>query len=126
MGNDEVGRKYLDGQAPAHLQNTRPGQVHGYVQIISGDPIRQADVGPAPRTGMDVSEGDTAMCVHCQRHWIIKPGSGAVRGFCAKCNGVTCGKMKCENECLPFARELELMEGADPNATRSFPGAHIL
>ncbi len=56
------------------------------------------------------SGGDTVMCVHCQMHWIIKPGSGRSRGFCFNCGGVTCGKQGCEEHCVPFEKAIEEME----------------
>ena len=115
---DEVGGKiFLDGKAPAYLQYTAPGRVRGGIILLGGEPIRQNDHNK-PRSDFDVAEGDTTMCIHCQFHWIIRPGSGISRGFCHNCNGPTCGKMKCETECVPFEKALELIEGRDPNKTQ--------
>ena len=80
----------------------------------SGEPIRQ---GQRLHSDFEADEGDTVMCVHCQMHWIIKPGSGISRGFCANCNGLTCGKRKCETECMPWEKAMEILEGK--NATTS-------
>jgi hypothetical protein len=52
---------------------------------------------------------DTLQCCHCQETWQVRPGSGRRRGFCARCNQVTCGGPGCE-ECVPFARKIELYE----------------
>ena len=103
------------GKAPAFLQLTASGQrVRGSFTIAG--PLRPGQV----------SEGETVMCVHCQKHWEIKPGSGISRGFCFNCNGLTCGKQKCETECMPFEKSIEISEGRDQTMSQSFPGAHIL
>jgi len=47
-------------------------------------------------------EHDTLQCMHCQRHWIVRPGSGRQRGWCLKCNGPLCGVEQCMKECVPF------------------------
>ena len=52
---------------------------------------------------------DVLTCCHCQRAWVYKPGSGAKRGFCMRCNRVTCGCQACE-ECVPFEKRLDLFE----------------
>jgi hypothetical protein len=59
--------------------------------------------------GME-DEGETLMCVHCQMHWQVKPGSGTKRGYCMRCNGPTCGRRPCEKRCVPFERALEQIE----------------
>lgn len=69
----------------------------GYVEIVSPD--------------ASVSQGgETLMCVHCQMHWIVKPGSGKSRGFCMRCDGPTCGKLMCEIRCVPFEKMIEERE----------------
>lgn len=89
-------------KAPAFLQRTSlAGRVKGHIEICG--PLLP---GQEPR-------GDTMMCVHCQKHWIIEPGSGMKRGFCLRCNGVTCGKQACETVCIPFEKALEMTE--NPN-----------
>lgn len=40
-------------------------------------------------------EGETRQCVHCQFIWQYEPGSGHTRGFCLKCNGLTCARPEC-------------------------------
>jgi hypothetical protein len=54
--------------------------------------------------------GETLMCVHCQKHWIVQPGSGMQRGFCLNCDGPTCGKQHCEEHCVPFEKAIEQAE----------------
>lgn len=53
---------------------------------------------------------DTLQCTHCQKHWVVRPGSGRVRGFCLKCMGPTCGARACETSCVPAEKQLEAME----------------
>ena len=52
---------------------------------------------------------DAMQCVHCQAVWIVKPGSGIKRGFCTRCNRVTCGRPECD-VCLPFEKQCDLIE----------------
>jgi len=58
----------------------------GYVRIDSPD-------GPPV-------ERDTLQCVHCEKHWLVMPGSGRKRGWCMRCNGPSCGAKECM-ECRP-------------------------
>ena len=58
---------------------------------------------------MGIVENDTTQCCHCNSHFIMKPGSGTIRGFCTKCHAITCGNPKC-NPCVPFEEKLRLME----------------
>jgi hypothetical protein len=55
-----------------------------------------------------IIEADTLQCVHCGAHWVVKPGSGNVRGYCTRCNGPVCGP-RCA-ECVPLERRLEMLE----------------
>lgn len=86
--------RYLDGSPPPVLERSvrRPA---GYVETT----------GPLGSVG-----GETLMCVHCQRHWVVQPGSGMKRGFCFNCNGPTCGKKNCEEHCVPFEKAIEQIE----------------
>lgn len=43
-------------------------------------------------------EGETRMCVHCQYTWEYKRGSGIERGWCMRCNGITCQRDECAAE----------------------------
>lgn len=52
---------------------------------------------------------DTIQCVHCGRHWVPIKGSGRVRGFCMKCNGMVCGRKTCHT-CIPSEKRLEIRE----------------
>lgn len=52
---------------------------------------------------------DTLRCCHCGKMWIPVKGSGRVRGFCPKCNDVTCGP-ECTGTCMPIEKRIELYE----------------
>lgn len=54
--------------------------------------------------GMHIA--DTLRCVHCGHVWIPVKGSGKIRGWCTKCNGVTCGSEECKT-CYPFEKKLD-------------------
>lgn len=57
-----------------------------------------------------VQVADTAQCVHCGSHFVMRRGSGVERGFCTRCNGLVCGR-KCA-VCIPFEKRLDLAEKA--------------
>jgi hypothetical protein len=48
---------------------------------------------------------DTAQCVHCNAHFVMRAGSGTTRGWCRNCNGFVCGP-KCA-ACVPFEQTLD-------------------
>lgn len=101
-------------KAPAFLQHTAlRGKVKGQFTIAG------------PLLPGQVAEGETLMCIHCQKHWMIRPGSGMARGWCSNCDGPTCGKLKCETECVYFEKSIEIQEGRNPNSSQ-FLGASIL
>jgi hypothetical protein len=52
---------------------------------------------------------DTQQCCHCGGHFVMKKGSGKLRGYCQKCGKITCGKFEC-CKCVPFEKKLELVE----------------
>jgi len=52
-------------------------------------------------------EHDTQQCVHCGRHWEVKPGSGKMRSYCSKCNGHTCGAPACVRHCRPYEQQID-------------------
>jgi hypothetical protein len=54
-------------------------------------------------------EHDTATCCHCNGVWVVKPGSGTVRGWCTMCNDRHCGSEKCMT-CVPFEKKLDMFE----------------
>jgi hypothetical protein len=56
-------------------------------------------------------ERDTLQCCHCQKHWVVQPGSGRRRGFCLKCMKPTCGAEACQ-VCDPSEKKLERVEKA--------------
>jgi hypothetical protein len=72
-------------------------------------------------TGAIIVEGmhvaDTLRCVHCGHVWIPIKGSGRKRGYCTKCNGVTCGAHKCDT-CYPFEKQLEDYEKGKLNVLK--------
>jgi hypothetical protein len=104
--NAEEAARYLEGKAPGYLQRTSPKRVAG--TVIIDDPLLPGQE----------REAETKMCMHCQMHFIIQPGSEMKRGFCTNCNGVTCGKQKCETVCTHFEKAIEIMEGRDPTRTQ--------
>ena len=58
------------------------------------------------------TESQTVQCVHCGRHWlytraVLEAIKGGL-GFCARCDGITCGE-KCQ-KCVPAEQQLENME----------------
>ena len=55
-------------------------------------------------------EGQTLTCVHCGGMWEVKPGSGRRRGWCLRCNGPTCGSQECSAHCVPWERQMEIIE----------------
>lgn len=55
-------------------------------------------------------EWDTQMCIHCQYHWRVIPGSGQKRGWCTSCNGALCGKAKCFATCQHWEKFIEKIE----------------
>jgi hypothetical protein len=86
----------VSGQAPIIRKHT-PRKAMGYIALSDPD---------LP----NIVERETVMCVHCQMHWQIEPGSGKERGFCINCGGPTCGKEACETMCVPFMQAIEEME----------------
>jgi hypothetical protein len=102
--------RYLDGRPPPVLARSvrRPA---GHVEVIGPPPLGHYAGSSAEQRPENAAEtGDTLMCVHCQKHSIIRPGSGTKRGFCFNCDGVTCGKQACEESCVPFEKAIEQTE----------------
>ena len=60
-------------------------------------------------------EGATLSCCHCQATWVVKRGSGKLRGFCQNCNGFVCGPACAE--CVPIERRIENIEAGRPENT---------
>jgi len=56
-----------------------------------------------------VQQQDTVSCCHCGRVWLWVKGSGRVRGWCMRCNGVTCGNQACD-ECVPMLQMIQNLE----------------
>lgn len=61
----------------------------------------------------------TSQCVHCGNHEIIRPGSGAKRGFCTLCHGFLCGRQICMDNCIPFEAKLEYQEALNVNKSKA-------
>jgi len=64
-------------------------------------------------------ERHSITCCHCNHTFIIKPGSKKERGYCAWCDGPTCGEESCDTRmgtngdvvgCQPFEQRLEAYE----------------
>jgi len=53
------------------------------------------------------AEFDYAQCCHCAKHFHIIAGSKIIRGFCQRCNAVTCGLTACMS-CVHFEKKMEL------------------
>lgn len=63
--------------------------------------------------GRDV--GVSRRCCHCGCHWLAAKGSGAVRGWCVRCNGHTCGPTCVTRRfgpCIPHDVYLLILEGS--------------
>ena len=82
------------------------------ILIVDGNTKFDAEAIRKP-AGHIIVEGnviaDTLQCVHCGKHWIPIKGSGITRGYCMKCNGVTCGSKGCHN-CMSKEQRLDLYE----------------
>lgn len=74
-------------------------------------------------TGPDIPGGemhqDTKMCAHCQANWIVKPGSGKLRGVCMACGGDLCGKPECMDACVPWEEQMDNIERGLPQLHRA-------
>ena len=57
-------------------------------------------------------EGETFMCVHCNRHTHIRPGERAtdIGAYCMRCNGPVCRGCARLGECDPLAAKIERWE----------------
>lgn len=59
----------------------------------------------------------TLQCCHCPAHWVVRTGSGTVRGWCQKCNRPTCGARDCDasgpNGCMPWEEKMRLIEARE-------------
>lgn len=54
----------------------------------------------------------TLRCVHCGGHWVPRPGSGIVRGYCTRCAGPVCGAACAA--CVPLEQMLDNIEKGRP------------
>lgn len=62
------------------------------------------------------TEQETHQCVHCGGHFLLVRGSGKLRGYCARCDGLVCGP-GCA-ECVPTEVLLENIERGRPLGER--------
>lgn len=62
---------------------------------------------------------DTIQCCHCGYIFEYRAGSGKKRGWCFKCNAMTCGREKCD-VCIPYEVQIEFMEGNINSANRKY------
>ena len=68
-----------------------------------------------PHDGGPTITRDTIMCVHCNGHWVVIPGSGRKRDFCRRCMGPTCGpECPAGTGCVPWEQHIENMETGRP------------
>jgi hypothetical protein len=84
-----------------------------------------------PKDGGPTITQETVTCKHCSYTWVFKPGSGRRRGFCMRCNGITCGRPECNaHGCVPFEQQLENIEAGRPIGYRPITvrmeGAYLL
>jgi len=68
---------------------------------------------------LGVSEQKTVMCVHCGMHYVVRPGSGKVRGVCLMCYGPTCGRVGCD-PCVPLEKGLEIRVKPNPTPGKNW------
>ena len=78
--------------------------------------------GHAEYTGPygEIQEVDTISCCHCRRHMEVRSGFDRARGFCMKCNAITCGSPRCA-ECRPHEHQLENVERGLPALSPQSP-----
>jgi hypothetical protein len=53
--------------------------------------------------------GETLQCCHCGRHFVVRRGSGRIRGWCAIEGKPTCGRPECV-PCVPLEKRMLQME----------------
>lgn len=53
----------------------------------------------------------TLQCCHCGLHFVSRKGSGITRGFCMRCEAVTCGKKECVEACRPWVESMGMSQG---------------
>lgn len=63
-----------------------------------------------PLDGSKEQQIDLCQCVHCQKTWLMQPGSGRLRGYCGRCNGYVCGSHACFECKGPWERYCDLAE----------------
>lgn len=56
-----------------------------------------------------VVKAQTIQCAHCPAHWVMRTGSGIVRGFCGNCMRPTCGDRGCDR-CVTWEQKLQMIE----------------
>jgi len=69
---------------------------------------RKATLISTPYEGGPERQADYVQCVHCQHPFLYTRGSGNVRGWCIRCNGMFCGP-ECET-CVPAEQLMKNLE----------------
>lgn len=76
------------------------------------NPHRKKTMGSIVIDGREVA--NTLQCCHCGANWVIRPGSGEIRGHCLKCQAPTCGHLNCDASgprgCIPWLKQMEIIE----------------
>jgi hypothetical protein len=67
--------------------------------------------------------GCTMQCPHCNTHFLYRKGSGTLRGWCMRCNKISCGKEPCMT-CIPFEAKLDFVDGG--NGFKSSKWDHLI
>lgn len=77
---------------------------------------KRGELISTPYEGGPAQHHDIVQCCHCQRVWVYQRGSGIERGWCMRCNGITCGSHDCD-VCVPAEQMLASMGAGMDYAT---------
>lgn len=95
--------------------HTRSARSH-YNRVPSMANLRRTEHGLVtisdPGSDKPILEAGTLRCCHCGQHWVPKPGSGRVRGWCMNHAAPVCGP-GCA-ECVDVEQLLENIERGRP------------
>lgn len=87
-------------------------------QHTAPDHLRIGTLQTIPHDGGPTVTEDLVCCVHCGYIWSWSPGSGRVRGWCMKCNGLLCGRKCCrQRPCQHWMHGIENIEAGRPENT---------
>ncbi len=78
----------------------------------ASDHLRIGILETIPHDGGPTVTQDLVNCVHCGYIWTWQAGSGRIRGFCMKCNGLLCGRRHCREQvpCRHWMFGIEALE----------------